>query len=365
MISVCRKVYGRARSRFREKSPRRTDINFDEMQFSGHKIGQSPLQNLSVGMVSQFPLDYMHLVCLGVMRRLLWFWSRSPVSAGIRLSSHAVHCISENLLLFKSRIPREFSRKCRSLAELDRWKATEFRQFLLFSGIVALKGHISAVQYNHFLLLFNGIFCLASPELFIAHTDYAHSLLCLFVQQAGDIYGRGFLVYNVHGLTHIAADVSMFGPLDCYSAFPFENLWGQLKRLVGQPHFPLQQVVRRLSERVELGLSMKRHDKFVVNGEPKKSHINGPVPDGFNWKHQFQQIYHTGLFFSSNDDGNNCVKTAGAYFLIRNILTQEHFNRITLVVEQFRRVLDYFTIGDSPQNTFKSSDLGIVKVSDT
>ena len=127
-------------------APLRTDVLFDDMRYANHKTGQSPLQTLSVGMISQFPLDYMHLVCLGVMRRLLWFWTKSPFSAGIRISPNATRHISENLHL-KNFIPREFSRKCRSLNELDRWKATEFRQFLLYTGMVALMGHLSAIQY--------------------------------------------------------------------------------------------------------------------------------------------------------------------------------------------------------------------------
>ena len=43
----------------------RTDVQFDELADEDHHIGISPLTRLSLGMVSQFPLDYMHLVCLG------------------------------------------------------------------------------------------------------------------------------------------------------------------------------------------------------------------------------------------------------------------------------------------------------------
>ena len=49
-------------------SPLRTDVQFDEMVNEEHHIGSSPLKNLSIGMVSQFPLDYMHLV-LGCPRK--------------------------------------------------------------------------------------------------------------------------------------------------------------------------------------------------------------------------------------------------------------------------------------------------------
>ncbi len=294
-------------------APLRTDVLFDDMRYANHKTGQSPLQTLSVGMISQFPLDYMHLVCLGVMRRLLWFWTKSPFSAGIRISPNATRHISENLLHLKNFIPREFSRKCRSLNELDRWKATEFRQFLLYTGMVALKGHLSAIQYKHFLLLFIAMFCLASPDFYFTHADYAHSLLCLFVQHAGRLYSQGFLVYNVHGLTH-SCRCEIVWPLDCYSAFPFENFLGQLKRLVRKPHLPLQQVVRRLSERVQLGLPLKHHDHCVANDQPKKAHLHGPVPRGCDWKHQFRQIYHKGLFFSSADEKNKCEDWPCVFF---------------------------------------------------
>ena len=61
---------------------------------------------------------------------------------------------------------------------------------------------------------------------------------------------------------------------------------------------------------------------------------------------------------------NNCVKIGHAYFLIRNILTLKISDHIILPLEQFLTVSDFFQIGDSPQTILKSSDLGIVKVSD-
>ena len=239
-----------------------------------HHIGPvaSPLlRSLSVKMVTQFPLDYMHLVCLGVTRRLLMFWLKSPVRKGLRLGRVAISQISASLKLFKDYIPREFSRKCRGLDEIERWKATEFRQFLLFSGMVALKGRLSQVVYGHFLLLFVGIHCLASPVLFESHADYAHDILCRFVGQAGNIYGTDFLVYNVHGLIHLANDVKVFGRLDSYSAFPFENFLGHFKLLVRKPQFPLQQVARRISEWVQQGIfGTRKSNGMPSNNVPQK-----------------------------------------------------------------------------------------------
>ena len=36
-----------------------------------HHIGACPLRPLPLGYVTQFGLDYMHMACLGVMRRLI------------------------------------------------------------------------------------------------------------------------------------------------------------------------------------------------------------------------------------------------------------------------------------------------------
>jgi hypothetical protein len=73
---------------------------------------------------------------------------------GFRLGQNAIRQISASLDVFKKHIPKEFARKCRNLSEIDRWKATEFRQFLLYSGIVAMKGQVPEDYYDNFLLFF-------------------------------------------------------------------------------------------------------------------------------------------------------------------------------------------------------------------
>ena len=208
-------------------APVRTDADFNRHTDSRHHIDVSSLQALSLGMVSQFPLDCVHLVCLGVVRRLLWLWSKSPIQKNIRISAQSVRRISQGLTNLNKYIPVEFARKFRSLDEMDRWKATgQVRQFLLYSGPIVLKGGFSSSTNT--LLLF-WIYCLVNPAYYMIHSQYAHERLHLFVSQAGQLYGRDVLVYNVHGLIHLAADVPNVGPLDNYSAFPFENFLGKLK----------------------------------------------------------------------------------------------------------------------------------------
>ena len=65
-----------------------------------------------------------------------------------RLGGHSIDLISNKLLAVKKCVPSEFARKPRSVSELDRWKATELRQFLLYTGHVCLKDIIPDVMYK-------------------------------------------------------------------------------------------------------------------------------------------------------------------------------------------------------------------------
>ncbi|XP_050706897.1 uncharacterized protein LOC126992284 [Eriocheir sinensis] len=255
----------------------RTDDDFKSLADEEHHYARSPLIELGIGMVSQFPYDYMHLVCLGVTRKLIGLWIRGPVGKNCRVGSNVIQRISDDLLKYWKFLPSEFPRKCRSLAEVDRWKATEYRQFLLYSGPIALKDKLADDKYQNFLDLFVGIYCLASPFYYTTHCQYAHELLCTFVQDFGRIYGSDMLVYNVHGLSHLAGDVANFGPLDRFSAFPFENFLGKLKAKLRKPNFPVQQVICRLHEEMNALLSTepKKHVDVEV---PKHMHNNGPLP---------------------------------------------------------------------------------------
>ena len=149
------------------------------------------------------------------------------------------------MVKFQSSFPLEFAHKPRSLIELPRWKATEFQQFLLYNGIVALKSKIDDTLYKNFLLLSIAIRILCNPKLCFDQCSYAHTLLITFVKQYCKLFGRNDVVYNVHALIHLANDVQLYGPLDNFASFPYESFLYQIKRRVRKPSCVLQQVISR------------------------------------------------------------------------------------------------------------------------
>jgi len=263
-----------------------------------------------------------------------------------------VNDLSQKLLSLCPHIPLDFARKPRSVSEVLRWKATEFRQFLLYSGPIVLRDILSENLYNHFMLLSVGIIILVCPQLASQFCDYANDLLVLFVTEAGKLYGNEIYVYNVHSLIHLANDVKILGPLDEFSSFPFENKLGQLKKLIRKPQFPIQQIVYRLAE--------KQQVKSVVCDEVSESlvikneHNNGLLLASYRGYRQYRWL-RTKKCTLSLSIGNNCIlATDGTPALVRNILEDD--GNIVLLCQRFMKTEDAFSY------PLASSKLGIYEV---
>ena len=338
-------TYPETNAELRSDEDFKTDSHVDNQ----HIKTVSPLSHLAIGMVSQFPIDYMHQCCLGIMKRILHLLTKGPLS--VRLSPRAVSSISEWMVSIRGFTPRELARKPRSLRELGRWKATELRFFMLYAGPVILKSHVPKPFYDNFVLFCVVMHIFLSPVLCHAMTDYAEQLSIAFVKHFGEIYGSENLVYNIHSLTHLAGDVRMYGILDNVSSFPFENYLGQIKRLVRKPSSPLQQVVRRLSE-----LSHHNVDRNVFQADcPRKQHHDGPVPGHLFGSNQYKELVTKNMFISV-EPGDNCVNIDGHVCCIQNILLKT--TELFVVYVRFHSVHNLF---DYP---CPSSQLGIRIVAD-
>jgi hypothetical protein len=296
----------------------------------------------------------MHLVCLGAVRRLLNFWLKGPPRYICRLPASAVDRISGRLCNLARLVPREFARRPRSLRELDRWKATELRQLLLYTGPSVLRGIVSDEVYDNFMLLSVGIRLLASSTYSKTCIGFAQSLLTTFVKQSAVLYGEEFVVYNVHGLVHLADDVKMHGCLDSFSAFPFENYLKSVKKSVRKACLPLPQVIRRMSELA--ANSSSDAETEATDCSVSMEHFRGPLTHGYECSRQYQCLKKKG-FCVRLTAGDNCViaRNKGPV-LVKNILRNE-LQQLYVVCQQFQTSCDLFTY------PLSSSSIGIIKVS--
>ena len=228
----------------------RTDMSFRGKVQSGHHKGTSLFEQLKIDMVDQFPIDYMHCVCLGVVRKILRLIVKRQNT--FKLSSDDLIQLTTALIKLRWCIPPEFVRKPRTILEYKDWKATEGRQFLLYTGILLMKVFSTDEVYVHFLSLSIAIRILCDPDLCITLNDYAHGLLNYFVGKFGYFYEDKNLTYNVHNLLHLASDVKRFGRLDAFSAFPFENEMQNIKNNIHPNDTCIQQLFNRIVEESKL-----------------------------------------------------------------------------------------------------------------
>ncbi|KAL1251051.1 hypothetical protein QQF64_018847 [Cirrhinus molitorella] len=181
------------------------------------------------------------------MKKLLLSWTSE--ARGVRLSSTQKLEVSNRLLQIKNEILSIFSRTPRSLGEMERWKATGFQQFMLYTGKLVQKGILEDDLYQHFLG-FSVVMCLlVSPTLVKSHSEYAGNLLHYFVCRGRELYGEEFIVYNIHSMLHITDDAVQFNGLENCSAFKFKSNLHTMKRIVRSGKHPLGQVTKRIEKR--------------------------------------------------------------------------------------------------------------------
>lgn len=173
----------------------------------------------------------MHLIYLGAVRRLLfnmWIQGKRPH----KLSKKQTADINCKILNFREYIPSDFSRKIRTVDDVKKWKATEYRRFVLYLGPLLLCDIIDNSQYQHFLLIHTAVFILSNDTLTKYFFSEAENFLKIFVISSLNLYEEKFIVYNIHSLLHVCDDVKSFGRLDSYSCFKFESFLGHLKKMI-------------------------------------------------------------------------------------------------------------------------------------
>ncbi|XP_036336233.1 uncharacterized protein LOC118746489 [Rhagoletis pomonella] len=191
-------------------------------------------------MVTQFPLDSMHLVDLDAVKKLL----------KLLIKKEDIKKINEKLTLVANYIPSKFGRISRTLDEINNWTSSEFRQFLLYTGVFILKDSINMDLYYHFLLLHCGIRLLSRQKSSKVEANIAQQILEDFVVYFGSLYGDELVSFNIHGLLHLSACVWTFGLI-----------------------LSIQQLFLRLDERTRLSANTENISKlgqFDINFEKGK-----------------------------------------------------------------------------------------------
>lgn len=169
-------------------------------------------------------IDYMHGICLGIMKTLLSLW----FDKSKRNKTYSIHEAKDkvnNLLLqvkptvFVTRVPRNLDTLCH-------WKSSEFRNFLLYWGAPVLRHFLKKEYFAHFCLLVRAIYLLSKENITETDLKVAEGALFLFVECFQNLYELRYSTLNLHQLVHLVDCVKHTGPLFVNNCFIFEDLNG-------------------------------------------------------------------------------------------------------------------------------------------
>lgn len=200
-------------------------------------------------MIDHFPTsEALHLLHHGVTKKLLSLWMDGSNIYNSKWPKREIPNINRMFYQVCKEMPSDIPRSIRNLDYLSNWKATEYRCFLMYTGIVILKDFLQAEEYEHFLTLSSAVrFC--SSDFYVRNTlSLAKELFEDFVEEFINIYGQNEVVSNVHNLLHVHEDVQHFGNLNSFSAYEFENALRFIGLQIQTSKAPLEQISRRLSE---------------------------------------------------------------------------------------------------------------------
>lgn len=325
--------------------PKRTHESFINKHQEEYHVGEvmSILIDIpGINIINSFSLDYLHMVCIGVTKKIITLWLKGPLHC--RLNSTKCKFLNVNLLAQKLFITCDFQRKPRGVDEVFRWKATEFRTFLLYLGPVVLKNIIDKKLYSHFLYLNISMLILLKENSSSSLLNFSNELLKYFVKQFASIYGIEWISQNIHGLQHITDDYLLFGSLDNCSTFPFENHMKVLKKYIRKSNQPLQQAIKRYSEETKYGQKphLINYDSNCFTFE--KEHNNGPLVTNYlNQYLQYKVLNFKNTKIKITDEANCYILTMDDDVVkVVNIICQTSKQNIFILGYAFKMKTSFY-----------------------
>ncbi|KAL7289975.1 hypothetical protein TKK_0015708 [Trichogramma kaykai] len=179
--------------------------------------GDSILMHLdNFDIVWSLPPDYMHGSLMGVEKQLWNYWISTK-----QLSKKKQISIKNRM--GKIKLCRDLQRSLRSLDFVSKYKALEWKIWLLFVNVPCLQDILPDDLFQSYLLFVDSIYTLLKENITHQEINECEIKLLMFVGQCQEKYEIPFITFNVYSLLHYSESVRMCGPLWATSAFPFES----------------------------------------------------------------------------------------------------------------------------------------------
>ena len=202
-------------------------------------------------LIHDLPTEYMHLVCLGTVKRLVEFSyklgkNRTRITKRKRSDPKLF-----NILIAVTEVPREFPRRCRNL-DTGVYKALEYRNVILFFFPIVIDNIPQQYKKERQLWL-TLAFVVRSCVLPNSEFDHINkativSACELFYNLYFELFGQQNCTYSIHVVGSHCLKIRGNVPFTERSAFPFESFYSEMKNLFkAGTTSPLKQILQNTS----------------------------------------------------------------------------------------------------------------------
>ena len=189
------------------------------------------------------PPEYMHSQLIGTMKLMVESWIGDVKNVAPILKEADMEEV--DLLLDSIKYPSQYLRaKMAKFVSSRKWQAYDYECFLLYCGFTM--AHILPENvYNNFMDLAQSISLLSKRYITPEDIELAQKVIKRFVADYSVIYPLKMHRFGVHVLEHFPDMVELYGPLYVWSAYPVENMMGNLVRKVKTGTNIQQQVMKK------------------------------------------------------------------------------------------------------------------------
>ena len=222
-------------------------------------IGRSLFLDIeNFDMVNDIPPEYMHLGCLGVVKRL----TELTFNVGLNRSRNTKRKLSStkhfNFLMSNTKSPGDFSRRCRNL-DFSVYKAEEFRNIILFffpHVLECIEKNAKERDLWLYLAFMIRACVLPDSEYFNVNVNQITLSCTKYYKLYEKLFGAENCTYSTHVLCSHLNQIRQLGPLTETSAFIFESFYGEIRNsfVPGTPS-----TLKQIFENVLLKRSLCKH----------------------------------------------------------------------------------------------------------
>lgn len=236
--------------------------------------------------------EYMHLVSLGVTKRLIELCFSVGENRHREIKRPLTHPDKFSDLMKEVKVFKEFSRRARKL-DLSVMEAQELRNFVLFYFVLVTKClGVSDKEIKLWEMFAFMIRACILPEAEFSNVNQNEIKYCQknFYYSYQSLYGKRNCTYSIHVMGSHLMKMRALGPLTETSAFKFESFYAELRRSF-QPG--TNSVVKQMFQNVMLKRMLSKHvceEKIYLREKDTPMECNSIIYTFHNNSHAVYKI---------------------------------------------------------------------------